>query len=432
MRPRTLAALAASVMLAALPLAQPAAAQTAPADDLGFIVSLQPGVDAAVVAREHANTYGFRVSHVYSSALLGYAGSLDARTAERLRYDSRVEVVAPNLRIAAPPTYSDHLAEYPVDHSILIINTQVAPTGVKRVGASTNGKTQTLLNNGDAVGVAVIDTGIDLDHADLKPVTNGKNCLNQALTAEDDNGHGSHVAGTIAARDNFKGVVGIAPAAKLIAVKSLDQFGDGTWASVICGVDWVTANRVAHGIKVANMSLGGFGSVSPSDANCNNANNDLLHKAVCNSVKAGITYVVAAGNNGSNASGYVPAGFSEVITVSAWSDTDGAAGGAGGTHTCTGWGLQTDDTWATGTNYGTVVDIAAPGVGIKSTWKNGGYHTICGTSMSSPHVAGAAALLLKTNPAWTPAQVKAALLAADTALANTLQHTENLLNVSTF
>ena len=144
---------------------------------------------------------------------------------------------------------------------------------------------------------------------------------------------------------------------------------------------------------------------------------------MCKSVKAGITYVVAAGNFNIDAAGYVPAGFSEVITVSAWSDTDGAAGGAGGTHTCTGgWGLQTDDTWATGTNWGTVVDIAAPGVGIKSTWKNGGYNTICGTSMSSPHVAGAAALLLKTNPAWTPAQVKSALLAADTALANTPKH----------
>jgi subtilisin len=430
---RGVAAVAVSLIVAAGPVTQPAQAQSARADDLGFIVSLRDGVDADVVAREHANTYGFRVSHVYTSALVGYAGSMDDQVAERLRHDTRVEVVAPNLKISAPPTYHDQIyAEYPVD-SIFTVNTQKAPTGIKRVGASTNGKTQTLLNNGAGVGVAVIDTGIDLNHPDLTPVTNGKNCLNNALTADDDNGHGSHVAGTIAARDNFKGVVGIAPGAKLIAVKSLDHNGDGTWASVICGVDWVTANKVAHGIKIANMSLGGTDSVSPSDANCNNAAGDILHKSVCNSVKAGITYVAAAGNFNIDAAGYVPAGFSEVITVSAWSDTDGATGAVGGTYTCTGsWGLQTDDTWATGTNWGTVVDIAAPGVGIKSAWKNGGYNTICGTSMSAPHVAGAAALLLKTNPGWTPAQVKSALLAADTALANTPKHSENLLNVSTF
>jgi subtilisin family serine protease len=434
MKPVTIASLAASVMLAALPIVQPVQAQTAPAENLGFIVSLREGLDAAVVAREHANTYKFDVSHVYTSSLVGYAGAIDPRIAERLRHDTRVEFVSPNLRITAPPTYYDEIhLEFPYDWNTPVLNTQVAPTGIKRVGASTNGKTQTLVNNGDSVGVAVIDTGIDLNHPDLKPVTNGKNCLNAADDADDDNGHGSHVAGTIAARDNFKGVVGIAPAAKLIAVKSLDHNGDGTWASVICGVDWVTANKAAQGIKIANMSLGGMDSVAASDANCNNSLNDALHKAVCKSVKAGITYVVAAGNDGINASGYVPAGFSEVIAVSAWSDTNGTAGGGGSTYNCGGsWGVQTDDTWATGTNYGSVVDIAAPGVGIKSTWKNGGYHTICGTSMSTPHVAGAAALLLKTNPGWTPAQVKSALLAADTALADTPKHVENLLNVSTF
>jgi subtilisin family serine protease len=436
MKPVTIASLAASVMLAALPLVQPVQAQTAPtapAENLGFIVSLREGLDAAIIAREHARTYGFDVSHVYTSALVGYAGAIDAHIAERLRHDGRVEFVSPNLHIAAPPTYKDQIyAEYP-EWNTPVLSTQVAPSGLKRVGASTNGTTQTLSNNGDNVGVAVIDTGIDLNHPDLTPVTNGKNCLNPADDADDDNGHGTHVAGTIAARDNFKGVVGIAPKAKLIAVKSLDHNGDGTWASVICGVDWVTANKAAQGIKVANMSLGGFGSATASDVNCNNSLNDALHKAVCKSVKAGITYVVAAGNDNINASGYVPAAFAEAITVSAWSDTNGTVGGGGSTYNCGGsWGVQTDDTWATGTNYGSVVDIAAPGVGIKSTWKNGGYHTICGTSMSTPHVAGAAALLLKTNPGWTPAQVKSALLAADTALADTPKHDENLLNVSTF
>jgi subtilisin family serine protease len=228
-------------------------------------------------------------------------------------------------------------------------------------------------------------------------------------------------------------VVGVAPGAKLVAVKVLDEFGDGSFASVICGVEWVTVNAAAQGIKVANMSLGGPYSVTASDASCNNSNNDQLHKAICNSVKAGITYVVSAGNDSLNSSGYVPAGYSEVITVSAWSDTDGTSGSGGPTFQCGGsWGLQSDETWATGTNYGSVVDIAAPGVGIKSAWKNGGYNTICGTSMAAPHVTGAAALLLKSNPALSPASLKSILLATDTAIVDTVKHVENLLNASTY
>src|SRR5205085_1254465 len=120
--------------------------------------------------------------------------------------------------------------------------------------------TQTLANDGTGIGVAVIDTGIQLNHPDLTPVTSGKNCLAPGQPAEDDNGHGTHVAGTIAARDNGTGVVGIAPGAALYAVKVLDQDGNGVWDDVICGIEWVTANHISKNIGVVNMSLRGFGS----------------------------------------------------------------------------------------------------------------------------------------------------------------------------
>lgn len=308
---------------------------------------------------------------------------------------------------------------------------QSAPYGVRRIGASSDNKTQTLNHTGQGIGVAVIDTGIQLNHPDLGPVHNGKNCLNPNLTAEDDKGHGTHVAGTIAARDNFIGVVGVAPQADLWAVKVLDSTGHGTWAQVICGIKWVTNNAAAKGIRVANMSLGAGGyAVTASNSNCTNGNNDALHTAICNSVKAGVTYVAAAGNDGANASSFVPAAYDEVIAVSAWSDTNGQSNANGATYTCAGWGTQTDETWATGTNYGSVVDIAAPGVGIRSTVLNSSYGTKCGTSMAAPHVAGAAVLALDIWPNLLPVGVKNQLRSWAAALPDSVKHTENLVNVS--
>src|SRR5262249_3218141 len=141
-------------------------------------------------------------------------------------------------------------------------------------------------------------------------------------TFKDGNGHGTHVSGTVGARDNGLGVVGVAPGTPLYAVRVLNNAGSGTWSSVICGVNWVTQN--AGTIKVANMSLGGSGS---DDGNCGNSNNDALHKAICGSVAAGVTYVVAAGNDGVDFSGFVPAAYNEVLTVTAMADFNGAHGG---------------------------------------------------------------------------------------------------------
>jgi subtilisin family serine protease len=277
------------------------------------------------------------------------------------------------------------------------------------------------------VDVAVIDTGIDLDHPDLNVYTAGaKNC-SSGTSADDGNGHGTHVSGTIGALDNATGVVGMAPGARVWPVRVLNNRGSGTWSDIVCGIDYVTAH--ASQIEVANMSLGGTGT---DDGNCGRSNNDAMHTAICNAVAAGVTFVVAAGNETDDAANHVPAAYDEVITVSALADFNGLPGG-GAAATCR---SDVDDTFASFSNYGADVDIIAPGVCINSTWKGGGYNTISGTSMASPHVAGGAALYKANNPGASPAQVKSALQAAGTTDWNNADDhdstKERLLNVSTF
>ena len=201
------------------------------------------------------------------------------------------------------------------------------------------------------------------------------------------------MAGTIGAITNPSGVVGVAPGIPIYSVRVLNNQGSGSFSSIICGIDWVTANAASLNIKVANMSLGGSGS---DDGNCGNSNADAMHKAICKSVAAGVTYVVAAGNSNVNFSGFVPAAYNEVLTVTAAADYNGQPGG-GAAATCR---AGIDDTAADFSNFtspGSLDEghtIAAPGVCIYSTWKGGGYNTISGTSMASPHVAGTAALCI--------------------------------------
>jgi subtilisin family serine protease len=344
-----------------------------------YIVVLKGSVaNPRAVAAEHSARFGAQVSHVYRHALKGYAATLSSARLAALRADSRVAFISEDREVRA--------------------TAQTLPTGVNRIEGDASSTASGDGSGSVNVRVAIIDTGIDLDHPDLN-VVGGKNC-SKGKSFDDGNGHGTHVAGTVAAKDDSQGVVGVAPGAPLYSVRVLNNAGFGSWASVICGIDWVTAN--AASIKVANMSLGGSGS----DGSCGS---DALHQAICNSVNAGVTYVVAAGNSTANFSGFVPAAYDQVLTVTAMADFNGQPGG-GAAATCRADG---DDTAADFSNFTTAGSadaghtIAAPGVCINSTWKGGGYNTISGTSMASPHVAGAAALCI-AGPCsgMSPSQVR--------------------------
>ncbi|MFI2349993.1 S8 family serine peptidase [Streptomyces sp. NPDC019443] len=360
----------------------------------GYIVTLKDtaapegtdmneAVDASV---EQASTLGARVQHVYRYALHGYSASMSPSVAAKLADDPRVSSVEPDRVVHA--------------------TAQSTPTGVDRVEADQS-PTADIDGVDDArvdADVAVIDTGIAPNHPDLNVYrAGGKSCWLSLLPPYDFHGHGTHVAGTIGAVDNGTGVVGTAPGVRLWPVQVLSPLGSGSTSNVICGIDHVTEH--ADEIEVANMSLGGSGT---DDGNCGKTNNDAMHQAICNSVAAGVTYAVAAGNDHSDAANMIPAAYDEVITVSALADFNGKPGGLGAA-TCR---SDVDDTFANFSNYGPDVDLIAPGVCIRSTSSSGGYTTMSGTSMAAPHVAGGAALYLAKNSGASPQTVKAALQAA--------------------
>ena len=343
-----------------------------------YIVVLKDGA-AAKDARDVAEAHQIMPTHVYRSALSGFSAELNEETLNSLKNDPQVDFISEDreVQISGFGDASSVSANY---------NSGEYPTGIRRVNAPHP------TFKGEGIAVAVIDTGIDLTHPDLREnIIAHTNCVGFSASGDDDHGHGSHVAGTIAGRENGSGVLGVAPHAKLVAVKVLNAWGSGTWSSVVCGIDWVTEHAAQYNIKVANMSLGGGGV---SDDNCGNTNSDALHKAICRSAQAGVTYVVAAGNWGANATSSVPAAYDDtLITVSALADSDGLPFGMG---TSTTYGA--DDTFASFSNYGDVVDIGAPGVDIYSAYKDGNYTKMSGTSMASPHVAGAAAAYIQANP----------------------------------
>src|SRR3989344_5107805 len=235
-----------------------------------------------------------RVAFVSEDRVVSLVGSVRSTT-ERSRGDSRTPESSPPT--TPPPSPTPPPSEPPTSSpSAEAVKTslQSLPTGINRIDA------EGLSNKGTGVSVAVIDTGIQLSHPDLRTnIVGGRNC-SAGSSFNDGNGHGTHVAGTIAALDNGVGVVGVAPSAKLWAVRVLNNAGAGSWSSVICGLDFVTSKAPKNGgpITVANLSLGGGGA---SDNNCGNSNNDALHKAICRARDAGVTIVVAAGNSGANA-----------------------------------------------------------------------------------------------------------------------------------
>jgi subtilisin len=368
-------------LVAVLTLAGTAGARDIPGQ---YIVVVKSGFDGSTVAADHERWANVEVIAKYRRALNGYAARLSQAALAKVRADERVLLVSQDREVRAAA--------------------QTLPTGVDRIEGDLS---STASGNGSGSvngAVAVIDTGIDTAHPDLN-VVGGVNC-STGRSFKDGNGHGTHVAGTIGAKDDGNGVVGVAPGVRLYAVRVLNNAGSGSWSSVICGIDWVSANAAAKGVRVANMSLGGSGS----DSGCNG---DALHKAVCNSVNnARVTYVVAAGNSGANLGSFVPAAYNEVLAVTAVADFNGKPGG-GAPATCR---SDVDETAADFSNFTTIGSsdvghtIAAPGVCINSTWKGGGYNTISGTSMASPHVAGTAALCLAGSCAgMSPSQVMSRL-----------------------
>jgi len=351
----------AALMSAALAVVSvgPAAGQ-APLGTYVVVLDARAG-DVGTVAGQLGRAHGGTVGFVYRHALNGFSMRMPAAAAAALVREPQVAYVEPDQEFR--------------------VSAQSLPTGIQRVFASTNAAIgiDGVDDRRVDVDVAIIDSGIDLDHPDLN-VAGSTNCATLFSTCgsggDDGNGHGTHVAGTVGALDNGIGVVGMAPGARLWAVRVLGNNGTGTTSQIIAGIDWVTAR--ASTIEVANISITGGASTA-------------VDAAVNRMADTGIAVAVAAGNDDKDASGYSPARASKVLTVSAMADYDGAPGAVG--QPPSNFCLDQDDTLADFSNWGPAIEIAAPGCRILSTYSGGGYAWINGTSMASPHVAGALALL---------------------------------------
>jgi subtilisin len=360
------------VTVAALPSGAAADAVTSP-----YVVVFQRSVgNANAATSELEGRLGFAASHRYGDALRGFAADLNDGQRRALEANPNVDFVEPDATFTAAGL-------------VPLASGETLPPGVSRVGGALGGQVHTA----SGVGVAVLDTGVDLSNADLGAVS-GTNCIRSGASAQDDNGHGTNVAGIIAASNRGAGVVGVAPGTTVYSVKVLGRNGSGTLSQILCGIDWVTAHSASMNIRAANMSLAGAGV---NDNNCGKTNKDAEHQAICNSTAAGVTYVAAAGNNGASFGNYIPAAYPEVLTATAMSDTDGTGGGLGLAPKCVQG--QKDDTYATYSNYAvSSVDqahtIAAPGTCIVSSAIGGGTSTYYGTSQAAPHVAGAVALCI--------------------------------------
>jgi len=317
--------------------------------------------DATSRAQDLAGRYGAAATRTFGAALRGFSITAGERQAKRLAANPDVAYVVQNhvLRIADvqqdPPSWGlDRIdqADLPLDESY------------------------TYDTAADNVTAYVIDTGVRATHETFGGrVSGGKDFIDNDDDPTDEQGHGTHVAGTIGGSE-----YGVAKGVTIVPVRVLDASGSGTTEQVVAGIDWVAQN--ASGPSVANMSLGGT-----ADA--------VLDEAVRGAIAKGVTFAVAAGNEGTDASGSSPSRVTEAITVAASDDSDRQAGFS---------------------NYGSVVDLYAPGVDITSAWGTGdtATDTISGTSMATPHVAGAAALYLAGHPDATPEEVADALIAAAT------------------
>lgn len=401
--------------LGAPPTLRAILAAASPSSKSGGATRVDSGlVDAhirAVAGRNHV-----RVNSVYANAVGGFSASLNRSQLAAISADPSVEVAIPDLAVSIDDSSIGSAAS--VMRNVANPSWQV-PAGVRRVGARSNA-VQTFTNRTNRVDadVAILDTGIERDHPDLN-VVGGYNCTGPNRNKWDDNdGHGTHVAGTVGALDNNIGVIGVAPGVRLWSVKVLDGNGNGYLSWLVCGIDWVTAQRDPGNharplIEVANMSISFSAGPSPNST-CANGE-DVMHQAICRSVAKGTTYVVAAGNNSRDARRNRPAAYDEVITVSAMADYDGKGGGKGRpSDSCPTTHYEPDDSFTNFSDYGPDVDLIAPGRCVLSTYMGKRYAFMSGTSMATPHVTGAAAIYRAIYPNAKPAQVKLALQAAGT------------------
>ncbi len=329
-------------------------------------------VNGAVVEiqEDFAEIFEFEPLHIFSEVNQGFSVELPIGLRETMESLDEVEWVF----IDPPDNYSpDPGVDAPEfgDGEI--------PTGIEFIGGPA------AHDLGD-IEVAVVDTGIDLGHSELN-VVGTYDAVGEAggedLGGDDGNGHGTHVAGTIGGLADGSGVVGVAPGVPLHAVRVLDSDGAGTIGDIIAGLEYVATQP---GIRVVNLSLGGASDPSPPAP---------LSDAIEALEDMGVVVCIAAGNDGADTAGYIPAGYDRGVVVAAY-DADG------GTY----------NGFASFSNYGDEVDIAAPGVNITSTYPSSDHAALSGTSMATPHVAGAAAAYLALYPDATPTEVEDALLAA--------------------
>ncbi|KOU22171.1 serine protease [Streptomyces sp. WM6372] len=362
------AAAAAAVALIASPLAGAATPAEGTVYGLGAPGAISGSyvviLDASANKEQLVKKYGGELKRTYSSGVNGFsAAGLSETEAKRLAADPAVGKVVQNKKFTIKAT-QDNPPSWGLDRI-----DQTAKTGDKKYSYPDSA--------GEGVTAYVIDTGIRTTHKDFGGrATSGFDAVDNDDKADDGNGHGTHVAGTIAGTAH-----GVAKKAKLVAVRVLDDNGSGTTEQVVAGIDWVTQHH--SGPSVANMSLGGGAD-------------EALDEAVRRAIASGVTFAVAAGNESADAGQGSPSRVPEAITVAS---------------------STIDDAQSSFSNFGSVVDLYAPGSDITSDWNDSdtGTKTISGTSMATPHVVGAAAVYLAGHPSATPAQTAAALTAAATS-----------------
>ncbi|PFG39087.1 subtilisin family serine protease [Georgenia soli] len=399
---RALAAVPAllAVVMAPAAFASPAdgAASTPPGagpaggEESTYVVVMSDGTsDDAVVSEAERHD----AEQTYEEAVEGYTASMTPAEAASLEADPAVEFVAEDRVVATLEPAEEATAA-----------AQLVGNQVRRIGGPSS---STLAGNGaGAVGVniAVIDSGVDRAHPDLN-VRGGVDCSSGSAAVPgasltDQLGHGTLVAGVVAARDNGFGVVGTAPGAPVWSVRVADANGRITISSLVCAVDWVTSTRTdadrGNDIALANISIAGSGK---DDGKCGRVSKDPLHAAICGSVRAGVAYVVAAGNASHDLALDIPASYDQVLAVTAAADTDGSPGGAGPDACPPSTIAMTDDAAAPFSNFAVSGGdrqhtVAAPGACITSTSPGGAYSAArSGTSFASPVAAGTLALCLQ-------------------------------------